>query len=159
MKAADYITMLGMFSGLISIFLSSQGDFALASMFIILAVVFDFLDGRIARYLKQESKFGENLDSLSDLTSFGLAPAMLVLFIFDNLILDIFLLFFVFAGAFRLARFNQQSNKKIFYGMPITVNGLIFPLLVFAGAREMIFLIIIILSSIMMVSKIKIRKI
>lgn len=77
----------------------------------LIAVLFDFLDGKIARYFNQESDLGKNLDSLCDLISFGLAPAIFVSLLNNLLIIFILSVVFVCLGAYRLARFN--STKKI----------------------------------------------
>ncbi len=72
-------TVLNMFSGFLSIVHSSEGKFIEACWFIILAGLFDSLDGVMARLTKSSSKFGVEIDSLSDVVSFGAAPAFLTL--------------------------------------------------------------------------------
>lgn len=93
------------------------------------AAVFDFCDGAAARILRAYSAIGRELDSLSDLVSFGIAPAMLVL----NVMLDYsdhpwlcFASFFIPAmGALRLAKFNvDDSQATIFRGLPIPANAI-----------------------------------
>ena len=71
-------TVLNMFCGFISVINSSRGDYLSASWFIILAAGFDALDGVMARITKSSSEFGVQIDSLSDVISFGAAPAFLV---------------------------------------------------------------------------------
>lgn len=78
--APNLVTVLAMAAGITSIRLSAQGKWELAIIAIFLAAVFDGLDGRIARLLKASTKFGAELDSLSDFVSFGVAPAMLLYF-------------------------------------------------------------------------------
>lgn len=127
----NFITILGLLCGVYSIMLSVgsrivQGDnFVYASYFLILAAFFDGIDGKVARIVNGASDFGVQLDSLCDMVSFGVAPAILVyewlLKGFDRLgIVAVFL--FVAAGALRLARFNVQSGKisnVYFVGLPI----------------------------------------
>lgn len=119
------ITIFGLLCGLYAIILSVKDDFVVASYVLILAAVFDGLDGKVARLVKGTSEFGVQLDSLCDLVSFGVAPAMLVyswvLEPFGRIgLMAVFL--FVACGALRLARFNVQAGKisnTYFVGLPI----------------------------------------
>ena len=156
-KIPDIVTLLNLVSGLLSIKYSIEGNFLLASIFLLLAVFFDFIDGKIARLMKIESKLGANLDSLSDLVSFGVAPAFFVYLLFNDILIFIISILFVCSGAFRLAKFNVLK-KKVFEGMPITLNGVIFPLLFFIKANYYIYLSVLIITSILMVSKIKVKR-
>ncbi|HEY3347116.1 MAG TPA: CDP-diacylglycerol--serine O-phosphatidyltransferase [Nitrospirota bacterium] len=121
----NLLTTCGLFFGFYSIIASLHQQFERAAWAIIIAAVFDALDGWVARMTKSTSKFGVELDSLSDLVSFGVAPALLMyiwaLEPFKRLgWVGAFL--FVACGAFRLARFNVQmvgSEKKWFTGLPI----------------------------------------
>ena len=118
-------TIGNMFCGYASIVHAMWGEFAIAALYVGIAFVLDSLDGRIARYTNTTSAFGVELDSLADVISFGLAPAVLAFswgltglgrwgwasgFIY------------VAAAALRLARFNIQSatptDKRYFVGMP-----------------------------------------
>lgn len=118
-------TVLNMFCGLLSIVQSSEGKFIEASYFIILAAVFDALDGMMARLTRSSSQFGVEIDSLSDVVSFGAAPAFLVykihLFHMGEWGLIISSLLMILGGI-RLARFNVQLvgfDKNYFTGLPI----------------------------------------
>lgn len=119
------ITIFGLLCGLYSIILSVEGRFVFAAYVLILAAVFDGLDGKVARLVKGTSEFGVQLDSLCDLVSFGVAPAMLVyawvLEPYGRIgLMAVFL--FVACGALRLARFNVQAGKissAYFVGLPI----------------------------------------
>ncbi len=123
----NLVTTGNLFCGFYSIIASIHYEFVVASWAIIAATIFDLLDGRIARLAKATSDFGGEYDSLSDLVSFGLAPALLLylwsLESFDRLgWLAAF--FYVACGAFRLARFNVQNElepKGFFLGVPIPV--------------------------------------
>ena len=117
------LTCASLFSGFYSIIASINGHFFAAAIAIIIAAVFDGLDGRVARMTGTTSNFGKELDSLCDLVSFGLAPALLA-YLWALMPygrygwLAAFL--FVATTALRLARFNTQASKanSDFIGMP-----------------------------------------
>lgn len=95
-----------------------------AAWFILFAMIFDIMDGRVARLTKGTSSFGAELDSLADVVSFGLAPAVLAFFAFfdndANSSLGLFAAFvFALCGALRLARFNVAHSSANFTGLPI----------------------------------------
>lgn len=124
----NIITILGLLSGVYSIMLSvgtRENNFVFAAYFLVLASIFDGLDGKVARLVNGTSDFGIQLDSLCDLVSFGVAPAILVyewaLKDFGRVgIAAVFV--FVACGALRLARFNVQAGKisnVYFVGLPI----------------------------------------
>lgn len=109
-----------------------------AAVFIIIAAVIDFLDGFVARLLKATSEMGKQLDSLSDVVSFGVAPAVIIYQLLklsfareeNGLDISIFWLMPAFilacAGAYRLAKFNLDTNQKFsFRGVPIPAVGLL----------------------------------
>jgi CDP-diacylglycerol--serine O-phosphatidyltransferase len=118
-------TVGNLFCGYLSVWCSIRGTFDTAAILIIVAAVLDMLDGRIARLTNSASRFGEEYDSLADLVSFGVAPAVLAyawgLADFHRLgWMASFL--FVVCGSMRLARFNIQTrvvDKKYFIGLPI----------------------------------------
>ncbi len=125
----NLITTSALFSGFYAIVSSINGDFIIASLAILIAMVLDGLDGRIARLTNTQTAFGENYDSLSDMICFGLAPAiMLYTWANTNLILSlgsskivlICCFIYVASAAIRLARFNskiQTQDKKYFIGL------------------------------------------
>jgi len=156
-QIANTLTLLNLLFGIISIYFSINNNFLYASISILLAVMMDFLDGRIARILKSESTIGKELDSLCDLVSFGVAPAIMIYMLFREPITAILAGLLVLGGAYRLARFNITKTVG-FEGIPITTNGIIFPILYFLSATKIIFLVLLLLSTILMVSKIKIKK-
>jgi len=123
-------TVLNMFSGFMSILHASRGEFVPAAWFIILAAGFDVLDGVMARITKSSSEFGVQIDSLSDVVSFGTAPAFLVyqlyLYNLEGLGILVSSMVMVFAGL-RLARFNTQLSgfdKEFFVGLPVPVSAI-----------------------------------
>jgi len=118
------LTTFGMFAGFYSIIASINGDFTLAAISIMIAMLWDTLDGRVARLTNTQSAFGAQYDSLSDLVSFGVAPALLV---YEWSLSDMgrvgWLAAFIFlaCAALRLARFNTQvgaADKRYFQGLP-----------------------------------------
>jgi CDP-diacylglycerol--serine O-phosphatidyltransferase len=137
---ATIVTLMNAVSGMASIWFSAAQEYTYGATFIILAVLFDFIDGKIARLMKKETKLGLELDSLADMISFGAAPAALAHAMTNGMwkgwmlwgITTIYLIFLC-AGALRLARFNITKKEKIYKGMPITLNGLVIPAMYFAG--------------------------
>jgi len=118
------LTTFGMFAGFYSIISSINGDFTVAAISILVAMMWDTLDGRLARLTNTQSAFGAEYDSLADLVSFGLAPALLV---YQWTLYELgrfgWLASFVFlaCAALRLARFNTQigtADKRYFQGLP-----------------------------------------
>jgi len=113
-----------MFAGFYSIISSINGDFTIAAISILIAMMLDTLDGRVARLTNTQSAFGAEYDSLADLVSFGLAPALLV---YQWTLYELgrfgWLAAFVYlaCAALRLARFNTQvgtADKRYFQGLP-----------------------------------------
>lgn len=130
MKKGIYIlpnslTLCGMFFGFYSILAALKGNFVHAAWAIAFAMIFDGLDGWVARLTGSTTRFGIELDSLSDLVAFGVAPAVLVyewaLAPFGRIGFTAAFLF-VACGALRLARYNVQmgsTESKAFTGIPI----------------------------------------
>lgn len=130
LKIADYVTLLNLVCGINSIFFAASGQFKIAIILILCAAIFDMLDGFIARKLKQQNDMGIQLDSLSDIVSFGVAPAFLSYQLMEHNVLNLAILtIFVLAGVIRLAYYNTKTaGKNFFIGMPITTNSVIIPL-------------------------------
>ena len=164
LKLADYLTLSNLLSGILSIYFSFNSMFIFAAIAIFFGVFFDYLDGKVARMLKQSNTFGVELDSLADLVTFGVACAVLVYTFYNvlnNVYLNILLLFFVSSGAIRLARFNSKAHEKklvkYFEGTPITLNGFLIPLLVLFNVNVILSGFIVLLLTVLMVSKVKIK--
>ncbi len=118
------ITCLNIASGSVAIALAFAGNVFGASLAIIAAALFDFLDGAAARALKAYSPIGAELDSLCDVVSFGVAPAALVYTLLPAPA-SYFALAIPVCGALRLARFNVETSKvEGFIGLPIPANAL-----------------------------------
>jgi CDP-diacylglycerol---serine O-phosphatidyltransferase len=137
-KVADFFTIGNLIFGLLTIFYAIELQFTYAVFFLLTAMIFDFLDGKVARASKKITKegraFGKELDSLADLISFGVAPAVLGFTLGLNKWYAILvLLFFVVAGKLRLSRYNITETPGYYEGIPITINGILFPVLYFVS--------------------------
>jgi CDP-diacylglycerol---serine O-phosphatidyltransferase len=123
-------TLFNLFFGIWSMVLASRGEFYRAGWYIFLGGILDALDGRIARLSRTGTRFGEELDSLVDVVSFGVAPAFLIYqleFAAAGAAEWIFCFFYVMAATIRLARFNitQAGHSKThFVGLPSPAAGM-----------------------------------
>jgi len=120
-------TVANIFCGFLSIVASSRGQFERASILILIAIFADMLDGRIARLTGTVTQFGEEFDSLADVTSFGVAPALLAfqwgLWDVPRVGMAVAFLFLV-AGSIRLARFSSTHSDSLdFIGLPIPAGA------------------------------------
>lgn len=123
------VTLIALTCGLAAIEAALAGHWDMALRFIMVAALADAMDGTIARVLHASSNMGRDLDSLSDLVTFGVAPAFLfaarysdapIVVTFGTMVL------FVAAGAYRLARYNGQASRgDAFCGLPITASGVL----------------------------------
>ncbi|MCK0746778.1 CDP-diacylglycerol--serine O-phosphatidyltransferase [Chromohalobacter nigrandesensis] len=120
----NLFTLSALFSGFFSIIAAMNGNFSGAAIAIFVSMVLDGLDGRVARMTNTQSAFGAEFDSLADMVSFGVAPALVA---FSWILQDVgkigWIAAFIFAAgaALRLARFNVQigsTDKKWFVGLP-----------------------------------------
>ncbi|WP_084360974.1 CDP-diacylglycerol--serine O-phosphatidyltransferase [Neobacillus fumarioli] len=160
----NLFTLFNLFFGFLSIMYSAIGDYRNAAILILIGMMLDSMDGRLARMLRVQSEFGKELDSLADIVTFGVAPAMMAYYayfaqfgVIGMAISGLFPLF----GAYRLARFNINAVKqslKYFSGVPITAGGGILTFLtLFHGKMPSIILPIAFFAiCILMVSTIKI---
>lgn len=159
---ADLFTIGNLCSGLLAVFSANQEKYGLSAALIALAVVFDTLDGKIAGWLHQQHDFGKQLDSLADLVSFAVAPAYLYFSLSSqHWLVMLSLLFFAACGMLRLARYNISQGKG-FEGVPITMNGVVFPVMylvsLFAAASLHYWPILFVLMGVLMVSSVKINR-
>lgn len=127
----NLFTAASAFLGIISVIASLHGNYQGALVYIILSLICDGLDGRVARLTKTTSKFGVEFDSLADLVAFGVAPAV---FFYASIgvgfgkLGSLITAFFVVFGAIRLARFNvtaQTNESSIFIGLPIPTAAIV----------------------------------
>ena len=154
----NFITSLNLFSGCIAIVMAFQGAFIWVVFWVILAAIFDFFDGMAARLLKAPSLIGKELDSLADVVSFGVAPAMIIFQFLrmsyareeDGLNVSFLVLVpaLIIAGAaaYRLGKFNIDSSQQYgFKGVPTPAVGLLiasFPLIYWNTANHDIALLL-----------------
>lgn len=167
--APNLFTIFNLFLGFLAIIFSTQGRFSAAAWLIIIAAVCDVLDGKIARATRGFSNFGVEFDSLADVVSFGVAPAIMI-YLAQLQHLGVFGLVISFtplaAGAIRLARFNTHTSgftkSRFFEGMPIPAGAtLLCSYLLFSyhnldGMRVPgVTVALVLLSSVLMVSTIE----
>ncbi|WP_206830630.1 CDP-diacylglycerol--serine O-phosphatidyltransferase [Alicyclobacillus fructus] len=121
------LTALNLVAGLASILALESGRVGVSALIVVLGMIIDGLDGRVARWLRVESEFGRILDSLSDLVTFGVAPAMIMYHVelrHLGILGDLVAILFPLCGALRLARFHtQRGPADTFIGLPITAAG------------------------------------
>lgn len=131
----NMVTLLALCAGLTAVRMTIEGRYEMAVYAVLVAALLDGLDGRIARYLKSTSKFGAELDSLSDFVSFGVAPAILLYgwILHEARSLGwVAALIFASAGALRLARFNVAAAEEkpawqsnFFTGVPAPAGAIL----------------------------------
>ena len=163
---ANAATLGNLFCGFLAILFAINGRYVFAAWIIIIAVGLDIIDGQLARRYKATSGLGKELDSLSDLVSFGVAPSVL-LYMINGQVLGMVLIplsIYLFCGAFRLARFNISSGGQgadFFGGLPITAAGgtIASTSLVLQKANlnfnSYLFLILAVILAFLMITKIK----
>lgn len=137
----NLLTTAGLFSGFFAIVASMNNMFESAAVAVFIAMVFDGLDGRVARMTNTESAFGAEYDSMADIVSFGMAPALVM---YNWALSDLGKLgwlaafIFVAGGALRLARFNTNlgsSDKRYFQGLAIPSAAAIVAGFVWVGSK------------------------
>jgi|Deesub1362B_J571_1020462.scaffolds.fasta_scaffold01186_10 CDP-diacylglycerol--serine O-phosphatidyltransferase len=159
------LTLLNLFCGFLSIRYSFDGHYLTAAWLIILAAVFDALDGAVARLIRGYSQFGIEFDSLADVISFGAAPSFLLYSIHFQSLGDVGVIISfmpLFFGAVRLARFNVLQagfEKENYLGLPIPMQAIalasyvIFCMSIWGGIRFPAFLVpFVVFLSFLMVS-------
>jgi CDP-diacylglycerol--serine O-phosphatidyltransferase len=170
----NLFTMAALFSGFYAIIAATQNRFEAAAVAIVIAMVLDGLDGRVARMTNTQSEFGAQLDSLADMISFGLAPALVM---YEWALMSMRELgwhwsklgwlaafMYVAAAGLRLARFNTQlgsTDKRYFQGLASPASAAMMVGLVWLGTdlgydgRELVIpaMVITLLCSVLMVSR------
>ncbi len=156
------LTSMNLVFGVFAVLTVVHGDFTVAAYFVVAALVADSLDGRAARYFGVSGEFGKELDSLCDLGSFGVAPAVMAyLFLLKNFGWLGYLIaaFFACCGAFRLARFNVNVStvKGYFMGLPIPCGGALVATvtMIQPGLPDWLFAAFVAFVGFLMVSKVK----
>jgi CDP-diacylglycerol--serine O-phosphatidyltransferase len=156
-------TLANMFCGFFSILVSIRGEFRLAAVLIGLSIIFDITDGAVARLVGAITPFGLQFDSLADLVSFGLAPALLVFTLFSQGRDFVWLA----CAAIRLARFNTTvdptADKRYFTGLPSPGAAGVVLASVFAfgaqmqGRDRLWVLLVVVVPALLMVTNVRFR--
>lgn len=161
----NMFTLGNLACGMLSILLTMTGNEKLAAVMILIAAFTDRYDGMIARKINVESTLGKELDSLSDLVSFGAAPAVLCWSSFLSnygVIGYVISIIFPLAGAYRLARFNVSEKSHIYTGVPITIAGAVMALdtlfSLMVKSHDIVSAILMVVMSYLMISKIQVKK-
>ncbi|RFU66180.1 CDP-diacylglycerol--serine O-phosphatidyltransferase [Bacillus sp. V59.32b] len=163
-QTANILTLVNLSLGGFAIIAVMNGELNLGLLLIFLAALADRFDGMVARKFNIESELGKQLDSMCDIISFGVAPALLLY----QGILDefgapgaFFTVFYIGCGAFRLAKFNITENNGYFTGLPITAAGCLATLsfLAIPYFPAVFFLSLMIILSFLMVSPFKLKKV
>ena len=163
-KVPDVLTVGNLICGLLGIFAAIDGNPVGAAGLIVTAMIFDSFDGKVAEWLNQKNAMGRELDSLADLISFGVTPAV-IFYLSDAMdsgaLKSAIAAIFVSCGMLRLARYNISEGTG-FEGVPITVNGVLFPTLVFVGAwypgLYSVWPVLMLIQGILMVSSLRISR-
>lgn len=164
---ADIASLLNATSGMLAILTAHYQNITLTAILLILAVLFDAIDGPLARKYPSSTKevFGETIDSLADVISFGVAPAVIIFELYNQPLMIVASILVLSCGILRLSRYNtiiteQVGPTKTFIGLPIPVTSFMLSLLLFSNIQEQhIILILMIIISILMVSTLKYPKI
>ena len=162
-NAANFITLTNLSLGSFATIAVMNDHPRIAILLIFLAALADRFDGAVARKFDVESELGKQLDSLCDLISFGVAPALIVY----NVALHefgpwgmFFTAFYIACGAYRLARFNVTPSNGYFVGVPIPVAACFLSLCILINDSASVFLLLLTgLLSIAMVGTFKLKKI
>ena len=155
---ANLLTSGNLAAGFLALILVERGDYAWAAACIGAAALLDSIDGLVARLTNSECEFGSQLDSLADLVSFGVAPALAVyLSTLESMPVAGVgaCMGFLLCGAYRLARFQvDDASRKRFIGLSIPPSGLIVCGLAAIGPPRGLTLAMVIVISLLMVSRI-----
>ncbi len=163
-QAANMITIGNLAFGGAAIMATMNESPAYSVLFIFIAGLLDRFDGMVARKFHLESELGKQLDSMSDIISFGVAPALLLY----SLVLQEFstagmviTIIYIACGAFRLARFNISESNGFFTGLPITVAGVILTLSYFAidVIPDVTYMFLFIILAFLMISTFTLKKV
>ena len=163
-QTANFLTLSNLFLGCFAILFSINDNLKLSVLLIFIAALADRFDGMVARKFQIESELGKQLDSMCDIISFGVAPALLL---YQGIIHEFgapgmfFTVFYIGCGAFRLAKFNISDNKGFFVGLPITAAGCLLTLsfLAIPYVSPQFFIYLMIILSFLMVGTFKLRKV
>lgn len=165
----NFFTVVSLVSALIALNFIADGEFTPASLLVIFSMICDYLDGKTARLLNASSRFGMQLDIISDFFAFGVVPAFLIYrnsLRFLGLLGILACILYVIAGAFRLVRFSYRDPdlkiKSAFEGLPIPAAAglvvsffLISDKFIINSFDNWVFFAVLIVMSVLMVSRIE----
>lgn len=162
--SANCLTLINLSLGTFALISIFHHEFRLSLFLIFLAAFADRFDGMVARKFGVESEFGKQLDSMCDIISFGIAPALLV---YQGVLHEygtpgtLFTIFYVACSAMRLARFNISENNGYFTGLPITAAGCLitFSFLFHKMIPGHLFMFLVVILSVLMISNFKLKKV
>lgn len=158
----NILTGINLLLGIVAIAFAIHENYYASTVLILMAAIMDRFDGMLARHLSVVSPLGKELDSLADLVSFGVAPAILVYVASLHNWMIIGLACFgvyVMCGAYRLARFNIMNITGYFMGLPITLAGSILAIVVAATTNPVVLAIACVALSAAMISSVRLPKI
>lgn len=165
---ADLASLANAICGFLAIIMIISQNMQLSAVFLLLAVIFDSIDGTLARIFNQGDIdhiiFGETIDSLSDVISFGLAPAVIIFMLSGYYYMLIPSILLLACGVLRLTRYNtiaayQDQPTETFIGLPIPVSSFILAAFMLSAYNVIILAILMVIISILMVSDIEYPKI
>lgn len=167
MKIADIASLLNAISGMLAVLAAYYQKPILTAALLILAVVFDAIDGPLARRYPSDTDeiFGETMDSLADVISFGVAPSLIIMILYNNMLMIIPTILLISCGILRLSRYNtiityQTGPTKTFIGVPIPVSSFMLSIILLSGINNSyIVLIIMTIIAISMITSFKYTKI
>lgn len=163
----NFLTFLNLAFGIVSLIMTAEGKTERAALFILGAGIIDRYDGKIARMMTAESSIGKELDSLADNVSFGVAPAVLIYFMYSLRSIGpagiSAVIIYCVCGMYRLARYNSTCFEGTFTGVPITICGTCLALMTLFLKNEnpygiWVMTLSMILFSYLMVSRFTVRK-
>lgn len=166
LSVADCISLINAIFGFLSITIAFIGEIRLAFTFILLAILADGLDGIVARRTN-ESKIGEYLESMADMTSLSIAPAFFIYTVYyevvsccfyKHFILLLVLTVFLSLNIIRLASFHIMKDKKIFIGLPASSSTILIIIMAYFKVETIYILPAIIIVSVLMVSNLRFPK-
>lgn len=144
----NIFTLLNLLFGCISITFLQSKCFEYSAICTIFSLTFDFLDGFLSRFMKNESKLGKELDSLADMISFGLVPSIIVFILLKNIegsqkvpFIEWSAFLIAIFSAWRLAEFNIHNSFRKSFGLTTPVNALFFTFLSILKSRNIDFLV------------------
>ena len=166
-KIADIASLLNAVSGMVAIIAAYYQNPTLSALLLVLAVIFDAIDGPLARKFPSttDEVFGETIDSLADVISFGMAPAIIIFELYQTWLMIIPSILLLCCGILRLSRYNtiitqQTGPTKTFIGLPIPVSSFMLSLLLLSQIESAIIIFVLMTTiALLMISSFEYPKI